>query len=197
MLPQNVDSASSESFSTTYARLASRALTPGRATRLSARMRAGALDRALIAGADPASSPKLAARATSLTSSRFRALIADGLERLPRVAEGPTRRWWAASRRGAVLANARDLAELAALLRGGSVLYARGIAILGELLADGTGPAYRSEAGDLARELHRARIALGGAELAGSPAASTPQRAQAPRQVSARRRSAWPARARG
>jgi hypothetical protein len=197
MLPQKTGRASRESFSTTYDRVASQALTPGLAARLTARVRAGSLDRALIAGADPAGSPQLAARATSLTSARFRASIADGLERLMQVAEGPTHRWWAAARRGAVLANTRELAELAAELRGCSVLYARGVAILGELLSDGTGPAYRGETGELAHELHRARIALGGGETAGSPAGSTPQRAPAPRRASGRQRSAWQARARG
>jgi hypothetical protein len=174
MLPQQTGSAGSESFSTTYDRLASHALKPGRAARLTARVRAGALDRALIAGADPASCPQLAARATSLTSRRFRASIADGLERLPLVAEGHTRRWWAAARRGAVLANAGELGDLAALLRGGSLVYARGIAILGELLSDGTGPAYLGEADELAQELHRARIALGGGETIGSAAGPAP-----------------------
>ena len=197
MLPQKIGSAGSESFSTTYDRRANHALKPGRAARMTARMRAGALDRALIAGADPASSTQLAARATSLTSPRFRALIADGLERLLLVAEGPTRRWWAAARRGAVLANARELAELAALLRGGALLYARGIAILGELLSDGTGPAYRGEVDDLAQELRRARIALGGGETAGSLAVLALPAARAPSRVSALRRLAWPARARG
>jgi hypothetical protein len=167
MVSQKIGSARRESYSTIYDRVAGQAFSPGHFARLTARLRSGALDRALIDGADPVSSPQLAARAASLTSTRFRELIADGLERLLLVAEGPTRRWWAASRRGAVVANARELRELAALLRGGSLLYARGMAILGELLSDGAGPAYLGEADGLADELSRARIALGGGATAG------------------------------
>jgi hypothetical protein len=193
MVSQNIESAARESFSTIYERVAGQAFTPGRTARLIARLRSGALDRALIDGADPASSSQLAARAASLTSPRSRELIADGLERLVLVAEGSTRRWWAASRRVAVVANARELRELAALLRGGSLLYARGMAILGELLSDGAGPAYLGEADGLAHELSRARIALGG----GATAAPTTQAARGPSRVSGLRRLAWPARARG
>jgi hypothetical protein len=193
MVSQKIESASGESFSTVYDRLAAQAFTPGHIARLTARLRSGALDRALIAGADPASSPQLAARAANLTTPRFRELIADGLERLLLVAEGPTRRWWAAGRRAAVVANACELRELAALLRGGSLLCARGMAIVGELLSDGAGPAYLGEADGLAQELHRARVALGG----GATAGPTPQAARGPSWVSGLRRPAWPARARG
>ena len=101
MLPQKGGSATSVSYPATYNRVVAHTLDPGRIARLLARTRSGALDRALIAGADPASSPQLAARTTILTSPGFRGLIADGLERLLLVAEGPTRRWWAAADRGA------------------------------------------------------------------------------------------------
>jgi hypothetical protein len=195
MLPQNVGSTCSESFSSTYGREAGRALTPSRAARLAARVRSGALDRALISGADPASSSQLAARAASLTSPRFRAMIADGLERLLLVAQGSTRRWWALARRKAVRANAHELNELAAVLRGGSVLYAPGIAILGELLSDGAGPAYRGEAADLAHELHRARMALGGGGTGGSPSVATPTGDRVRIRPAGVRRLTWPARA--
>jgi hypothetical protein len=197
MLPQKVESVSSEGFSTAYDRAAGEAMTPGQLARLAARMRSGALDRALIAGADPASSAQLGARVASLTSPRFRGSVADGLERLLVVAERPTRRWWAAAHRGAVVANAHELRELAALLRGGRLLYARGVAILGELLSDGVGPAYLGDAGELAQELHRARIALAGREASGSLAPPPPQAARAPSRLSGLRRPAWPARARG
>ena len=193
MVSQNIESSAGESFSTIYDRVAGQAFTPGRVARLIARLRAGALDRALIDGADPASSPQLAARAASLTSPRFRELLAAGLERLVLVAEGPTRRWWVASHRGPVVANARELHELAALLRGGSLLYARGMAILGELLSDGAGPAYLGEADRLSDELTRARIALDG----GAAAAPRTEAARGPSRVSGLRRPAWPARARG
>lgn len=193
MLSQKIASASGESYATIYDRIAGQAFTPGHIARLIARLRSGSLDRALIAGADPASSPQLAARAARLTSPRPRALIADGLERLLLVAEGPKRRWWAAGRRGAVIANARELRELAALLRGGSPMYARGMAMLGELLSDGAGPAYLGEADGLTQELHRARVGLGG----GATSCPPPQAARGPSRVSGLRRPASPARARG
>lgn len=123
-------------------------------------MRSQSLDRALIAGADPSSSAQLAARAAQLTSARTRALIAEGLERLLRVAQGPRRRWCAVSRRGELLANASRLHELAGLLVSDAPLYARGIAMLNQLLTDGTGPAYLGEGERLARQLDEARAAL-------------------------------------
>jgi hypothetical protein len=49
---------------------------------------------------------------------------------------------------------------LAALLRGPRPLYAPGIAMLGRLLADGTGPAYLGRSRTLARRLGETRAAL-------------------------------------
>ncbi len=132
-------------------------------TRLAARVGAGPLDRALIAGADPAASRRLAARAARLSSNTTRIALADGLDGLVRAAAGPHRRWWALSRHEGVLANRDELHSLATLLRGTTPVYARGIALLNETLTDGTGPAYHGDATALARRLSDARAALGGA----------------------------------
>jgi hypothetical protein len=62
-----------------------------------------------------------------------------------------------------VLANRTELMELAATLRQGGLLYARGIAILELVLIDGTGPAYTDARGEgLARQLELAGARLGG-----------------------------------
>jgi len=140
-----------------------RSLAAGSLARLRARVRARSLDRALIAGADPSVSPQLAARAAQLTSRRMREQIADGLERMVAVTQGPPRRWSAASTRGPALANTARLCELSALLRQGTPVYAHGVAILNQLLSDGGGPAYRGTGVELARELQSARsAAIGG-----------------------------------
>jgi hypothetical protein len=139
------------------------AAAPGRRAKLAARLRSGTLDRALIAGADPARSGALAARAALLTSRRCRTEVAEGLERLVGAARGPQRRWWDLGHREAVLENSRELQELAMELRGDSPVYASGVARLHRLIVDGTGPAHGGRASALARELSDARAALGGA----------------------------------
>jgi hypothetical protein len=69
-------------FERSYGRLVERTLEPGLLARLMARVLSGSLDRALIAGCDPAGSPRLAARAAALTELRSRAAIGEGLELL-------------------------------------------------------------------------------------------------------------------
>jgi hypothetical protein len=133
---------------------------PAALSRLLARSLARRLDGALIAGADPAGSTLLATRAARLTSARMRGSLADSLHGLVRAAHGPQRRWWALGSRGAVLANASELDALAMLLASETPLYARGLALLNQLLADGTGPAYQGDAPALSRALSDARTAL-------------------------------------
>ncbi|HME05381.1 MAG TPA: hypothetical protein VKG38_20320 [Solirubrobacteraceae bacterium] len=156
----NVGNTHAESFPIRDDRVAPRTLGPGRVARLVARLRAGSLDRKLIAGADPASSPQLAARAARLTAPRTRALIAEGLDGLLQAAHGPKQRWSAVGRRDALLANAEEISDLAALLHGDVPLRARGIAMLSELLSDGAGPAYHGGREELARHLGEARVAM-------------------------------------
>src|SRR5438552_2916153 len=71
-----------DTFASTYDRVAERTICPGFTARLAARLRGNALDRALIAGADPSASPLLAARAGLLTTRQRRNLIAGAIERL-------------------------------------------------------------------------------------------------------------------
>jgi hypothetical protein len=157
---------------TLYGRLAREMREPGRLPRLLARARSGALDRSLIAGRDPAASRQLAARASRLTSRRQRSAIADALERvLQATQESPSRRRVLPSR-SSVLANLPAISGLADLLRAPSPLYAQGVALVSELIADGTGPVFTGDAGDLARRLREARSALLGHRAA--DAARTP-----------------------
>lgn len=136
-------------------------LRPSRGARLAARVRAGTLDRKLIEGADPATSPQLAARAGQLTAPAMRAEIAAALQRLVASAEGGATRLQAPTARHAIKANGTELTALAELLRSGRPLYARGLAMLHELVVDGTGPAYGlSGAGALNQRLRAAREAL-------------------------------------
>jgi hypothetical protein len=156
----DVGATHADSFPSRFNVLSSPTLGPGRCARLLARARAGSLDRQLIDGADIAGSAWLSARAATLTEPRTRALIAEGLDRLLRAAQGPHKRWCAIALRGPLLANREAMGELAALLRGPAPVHARGIAILSELLRDGTGPAYRGSGEDLARRLGEAQAAM-------------------------------------
>jgi hypothetical protein len=148
-------------FTDDFDRRAEATFAPGWAARVGARLRARVLDRALIEGADPASSQQLAARAAQLTARATRAQVADGLERLAG-ARGSERRWVVKPHGGAIAANADELTELSELLRAPVPVYARGLAMLRALLSDGTGPAYTDRVGfGLAHALRDARSALG------------------------------------
>lgn len=132
-------------------------------TRLVARGRRFGLDRELAEGADPTSSPLLAARAAQLVSPANRMRLAAALEHFALAAEGHPTRFNVGPRRRAVDANRFALLDLAGTLRKGGLLYARGIAILELVLIDGTGPAYTDPRGEaLARELELAGASLGG-----------------------------------
>jgi hypothetical protein len=145
------------------ARRAERALRPPLGARVAARLLATRLDSALIAGADPASSPLLSARAATLTSRCTRAELADGLDLILASAQQPPSSHRVRPRHSSVLANAPLLRELALTLRGPEPLYARGIAMVHQLLTDGSGPMYTSRDGSaLERELRRARAAVCG-----------------------------------
>jgi hypothetical protein len=142
---------------------AARLLNPGLIVRMIAHARRRVLDRALMDNADPAASPLVAARAAQLSRASTRALIAEGLERMARSADGPTRRLRIPPSRGAVLRSRSELFAIAETLRGDRALYARGIATLGIILSDGTGPAYTDPRGDaLAMQLKLARARLTG-----------------------------------
>lgn len=142
---------------------AERALRPSWTARLAARSFGARLDRALIDGTDPASSPRLAARAALLTTPSTRNELADGLDLILASAQRPPNRRRVLPRHSLVLANAPLLRELAATLRGPAPLYAHGIAMLHRLLSDGTGPMYTSRDGvELERELRKVRARVCG-----------------------------------
>ncbi len=149
-------------------------LRPAPSARLLARLRTTALDRALLAGADPAHSRQLAARAQALTSPRSRAAAADGLERWLSAANGATSRRRVLPRRALAVANASEACEIVSLLRGSAPLYARGIALLGLLLNDGTGPAYVGDSDTLPRLLAEVRAAMTGHAPTDGPVSRRP-----------------------
>ncbi len=94
-------------------------------------------------------------------ANRYR--LATALERLALTADRPPTRFGAMPRRRAMEANRFALLGLAATLRRGGLLYARGIAILELVLIDGTGPAYTDARGEgLARQLELAGATMGG-----------------------------------
>jgi hypothetical protein len=127
---------------------------PRLAVRLRARARRLKLDRALAAGADPSNSPLLAARAAQLVDPGTRQRIAACLEQFAFTAERPRSRIQTLPLRAAVRPNQEALLELAGTLRHPQPYYARGIAMLELVLADGTGPAYTDPTGEgLARQL--------------------------------------------
>jgi hypothetical protein len=132
-------------------------------TRVLARGRRLALDRALAEGADPTGSPLLAARAAQLVRPGNRHRLASALEHLALAAEAGPTRVRVVPRRRTLEANRARLLDLAGTLRKGGLLYARGIAILELVLIDGTGPAYTDPRGEgLARQLDLAGASLGG-----------------------------------
>jgi hypothetical protein len=134
-----------------------------RRSRLSVRLRAAKLDRALSAGAPAHASPALALRAEALRSPRTRRVLRDALEALltPR-SEGRLPGSRVSPARGRVNGARDELAELARRLRPGQPVEARGIARVRELLSDGGGPLFwsRSEE-DLGAAVRKAIAALG------------------------------------
>jgi hypothetical protein len=132
-------------------------------TRFRARSRRLELDHALAGGADPSSSPLLAARAAQLVRPANRYRLAQALERLALTADSRGGLFHTVPRRQAVDVNRPQLIDLAGRLRKAGLLYARGIAILELVLIDGTGPAYTDARGEgLARQLELAGASLGG-----------------------------------
>jgi hypothetical protein len=96
----------------------------------------------------------LAARTAQLVHPRTRQRIAAWLEQFALTAERPRSRVQALPLRSAVRPNQEALLELARTLRHPHPYYARGIAMLELVLADGTGPAYTDPTGaGLARQL--------------------------------------------
>lgn|ERR1700761_6262750 len=143
---------------------ANRLLAPGRWTRLLARSRHAALDRAIASGVDVSASPLLAARAAQLTRPGMRRQVAASLEQVAAFSDGCSYpRFRVVPRRAVTRQNREELIKLAGILRDGGPAYARGIALLELVVTDGAGPAYTDRDGArLAQRLHHARARLAG-----------------------------------
>lgn len=151
-----------DSFAAAYDRTATSTICPRRTTRLAARLQSKSLDRELIADVDPASCPLLAARAARLTSRRHRAAIASSLDCVLQGSREPGSRIHILPLREAVSAHSEDLRGLAELLRSRVPLYARGLAMLDQLVRDGSGPLYVGSQRALGARLTEADDALMG-----------------------------------
>jgi hypothetical protein len=160
MLAQTQVSTADLAYFSCFDRLASRRLGPGAAVRAAARALGPALDDRLAAGADPGSSPLLAARAASLTSRQARGELAGALEHVVASARGPQRRWWAVRALQPVRENEEELLAIASLLRSERPLYAAGVAAARTLARDGTGPMYGRRDAHLALALRDVRAAM-------------------------------------
>jgi hypothetical protein len=126
---------------------------------LVARLQAGALDRELARGDSPESCEYLGARAQQLTSARYRRGLATSLRRLLAEVDGkPSTRHFLL--RGQIAAAADELSELAERLRAPGPVPVRGVAMVCELLREGTGPLYRDHGPASLR--HAARRAIQG-----------------------------------
>jgi hypothetical protein len=181
MVPQKTEQASLKPAQKLEWGTAERVFRPGASARLRALLRSASLDEALIAGADPAASRPLAARAYTLTSLRFRDALASGLERWLEAADGRTSRQRVLPQRALAVASAPDVREVVATLLGSAPLYARGIASIARLFGDGSGPAYAGDGELLAERLEEARAALSGRGRDAIAAGSLPPALRAPR----------------
>ena len=162
MSTQSTDVISNNNLAGSPLSHAARLFGPSAVARVTARLHSHVLDRALAAGADPAASSQIAARAAQLGSTSMRTRIADGLERLALSTDEPRSRFRILPSR-AMLANRSAMLELADILRQDRPLYPSGIAMLEIILTDGTGPAYTDKRGDgLARQLQVALAKLSG-----------------------------------
>ena len=124
--------------------------------RMLARCAAARLDRELAAGTSPETSASLAARAMQLTSMKFRRELAASVQRIlaaagspavvePTIAGHPLRLPLSRAR---IRQSAEPLAALAGCLTTPGPVPVRGVAMVSQLLADGSGPLYCAARGD-------------------------------------------------
>ena len=126
--------------------------------RMLARAAAARLDRELAAGTSPETSATLAARATALTSAKVRRDLAISVQRILAAAGQPPAAPLAPAaavrpvrlplNRARIGGSAVPLATLAATLAAPGPVPVQGVAMVSQLLADGTGPLYRQADGD-------------------------------------------------
>jgi hypothetical protein len=126
--------------------------------RMLARAAVARLDRELAAGTSPETSASLAARAMALTSTKARRDLAASVQRIlaaaghppaappaPAAAVRPAR---LPLNRARISGSAGPLATLADTLAAPGPVPVQGVAMVSQLLADGTGPLYRQTDGD-------------------------------------------------
>jgi hypothetical protein len=138
--------------------------------RLLAHCTATRLDRALAAGTSPETSISLAVRAMQLTSGKYRRQLATGLQRILATAtQQPATPSWANTvhptrlplSRKRIGRSAGPLAALASYLSATGPVPVQGVAMVSQLLTDGTGPLYHQACGeDLADIIDKATQAL-------------------------------------
>ena len=126
--------------------------------RVLARCAAARLDRELAAGASPETSATLAARAMHLTSVKVRRDLAASVQRILAAAGHPAQVTLASAvavhpprlplRRARISQSAVPLARLTGYLTAPGPVPVQGVAIISQLLADGTGPLYRHGCAD-------------------------------------------------
>ena len=120
--------------------------------RMLARCAAARLDRQLAAGTSPEDSVSLTARAVQLTSMTYRRDLAASMQRILAAAGAPpailplpvtpTRPPRLPLRRAQIRQSARPLATLARHLAEPGPVAVQGMAMVSQLLTDGTGPLY-------------------------------------------------------
>jgi len=128
------------------------------------------LDRQLAEGVDPADSPALSSRARQLQGARHRRGLANGLQRLVRLAERHAARGVTTPvNKDEVLAARAALLELVERLRAPGPVEPRGVAMVRRLLGENGSPIYspdwtnaKSASGELERRTQAALAALEG-----------------------------------
>ena len=131
--------------------------------RVLARIRATALDAELAAGASPESGVALALHAGHLCRPSQRRLLARSLTQVAAVVETRDRSRLKVPVCSPAVRNARgELQAVVERLVAAGPVDVRGVALIRNLLADGTGPLYRESAPDqLRNELRGALAAMG------------------------------------
>jgi hypothetical protein len=105
------------------------------------------LDRELISGTDPNTDPLLKGRARELVGQRCRRQLARSLERLLASADSPPLPLTSQVpiARAAIRDSRSDLGAIVERLSTPAYVSARGVAMVGMLLADGAGPLYGND----------------------------------------------------
>jgi hypothetical protein len=133
----------------------------GHLTRLRVRLRRGALDRRLAAGAEPTADADLSRRAEELTEGDARRRVAMVIRRVIAEAVGPPTTFSSKAplARAAIVACTPRLRAIAGRLESDHVVAARGVAKAAMLIHDGSGPLYSVSTPEVALRRRLAEIA--------------------------------------